>query len=203
MQTTNANANTSLRLDVIGAGGVGGSNIIGQCEMHDGKTIDQVEGSAPIFTGSVAVTNPEVRLDWPIANHSNVQAAWYMEVTHAVDFPGGTSLLGLMGSGTALMWERADAGFRTFDGTNHHQVPIVSTPGVPVKLGLAYAAADLQQRLTADGVNGLDVVYDGAFQNSGLTFPGALAMVRLIRNIRRYDLPYVEAKAKIDELMAL
>ena len=52
-----------------------------------------------------------------------------------------------------------------------------------------------------------EVAYDGDYGDQ-LGFIGLL-MIRsgtspqLIRNVRRYDLPYAEAKAKIDELMAL
>jgi hypothetical protein len=56
-----------------------GTCIVGNLELHYDKTIDQVKGSAPIFTSGVAVTNAACYCEWDNANQNLTRAAWYYE----------------------------------------------------------------------------------------------------------------------------
>jgi hypothetical protein len=77
----------------------------------------------------------------------------------------------------------------------------------PVKLATAYGGGAIT--VNQDGTFDAGDPYDGEFNNSlskiavggDNNFSGAPLQTLLIRNIRRYDLDYTAAHAKIDELM--
>ncbi len=181
-----------------------GSIIVGNVELHLNKTIEQVRGSTPIFTSGSTVTVDESELSFDDANHDNTEGAYFCEFKNVgltSQNPGG--IIGL-GSNGRILYTATQ--FRAFDGTTVVTGPAVTLAAddTEYKLGNAYGSGN--HRINTDGVFGTTVAYDGSYDGTVLKILRSSVFtvpvgVMLLRNLRRYDLPFVKAQAKIDRLM--
>jgi hypothetical protein len=88
------------------------------------------------------------------------------------------------------------------DGTNDAFSTNAWNASEAIKIGLAYGGSSM--RVNNDGTWGAAASYDGAFTNTANKLKLGAYVVSaptLFSNLRRYDLDYVAAQAKIDELM--
>lgn len=184
-----------------------GTCVVGNVELHVGKTIAEVRGSSPIITAGATVTTPIVQIEYDIENHDDEQGAYYLEWTPSYassDTPARQSLMAIAVTDANLVYNQTDAGvIGTYDNSlGQYADPAVWGAGDTVKIGLSYSAAESKGSFNIDGSVTADHAYDGAYSASGRFLVGnVITGVHLFRNIRRYNLPYEEAKAKIDELM--
>ena len=184
---------------------------VAYASVTDESTAHQVAGSAPIMTnGSVAESQAAIGIDYDPANFSNDKSAWYCEVTpqYAWDELGGISnpfLVAGLGSGGWLLYDHPSGQrFTSYDGTNSCLVNSVFYDGSTVlKLGIPYDVATPAWTINGQGVYGTEVLKQPAFAGTRLSLGFGVTKPFLIGNLRRYNLPYIEGKAKIDELMAL
>jgi hypothetical protein len=187
-----------------------GTAVIGNAEFHLNKTIAQVRGSTPIFTSGSTVTVDASDPSFDDANHADLEGAYFCEFKNVgLDAANKGGLVGLGTSGR-LFFTSIATDIRCFDGTNQPTGPAITLAAddTEYKIGLAYGDASL--RVNTDDVWGTAGSYDGAFDNGnskldvlhGTTFLTDPSSVMLLRNLRRYDLPYLEAQDRIDELMA-
>lgn len=186
-----------------------GSIIVGNVELHLNKTIAQVRGSTPIFTSGSTVSVDATDLSFDDANHADLEGAYFCEVKSVgLSSSDITGLVGVGGSGRML---HCTNNFRSFDGVNNTQGPVITLApdDTEYKVGMAYG--DSLKRVNTDDVFGAEDAYDGVFNNSlskmaiftDNSFSGGeIPVVALMRNLRRYDLPYLAAQAKIEELMS-
>ena len=97
--------------------------------------------------------------------------------------------------------------YRSYDGSQAPQVSAIF--GQWNRISVVYSASDSLFEVNINGTKD-ERAYDGEY-NAGLASISVnggdtsylAASAQLIRNVRRYDLSYQDAKAKIDELMAL
>ena len=156
-------------------------------------SIAQIRGAAPIITAASTVTTTAISMSYDIANHSDEKGAYYCEWTTLGDFTG----IAFSVAGARLYAAPTNA--YTSDGTTSPAASYTHVVGTFNKEGSVYGES---LAVNANGNWSSEVAYDGAY--STLTeipvcVPPDTAM--LVRNIRRYNLNYTAAKAKIDELM--
>lgn len=216
LQITNNGVATTTRINLYPAsstdgltidGTVMGSSVVDSAEIHDNKTIAEIRGTGPLFTGASGVTSGVCSSTYPSANHADAQGAWYAEVTAlgitAADGP--PSPIGLGTNGRLINADNTN--FNSFDGTLTTTVVFAHADDAKVKVGLAYGTL---KRLTVDGSSSSEDAYDGVYNNTNglirvvndVTTALPAVTAGLIRNIRRYDDSYTAAKAQIDALMA-
>ena len=216
---TNNSTNSSMNVDIKPAAGsvlgtesaaATGSIIVGNAELHLNKTIAAVRGSAPIITAASTVTTTAISMSYDIANHSDEKGAYYCEATQ-FDV-SATYTVGLVGVGASgrIISETYAGVMTSYDGTGGVTTLGSGTAvaGTSYKYGVAYSTADSAKIGYKDGTAGSEGAYDGEYSaTAGLLvwsasgFNGAPTRPGLIKNIRRYNLNYTAAKAKIDELM--
>ncbi len=187
-----------------------GTVIVGNAELHLNKTIEQVRGSTPIFTAGSTVTVNAVDPSFDDANHADLEGAYFVEFKNVG--LNGTNTGGLIGLGTdgRIIHTTDAAALKSFDGTTVASSGAVTLAAddTEYKIGIAYG--DSLIRINVNGAWGTAVAYDGSYNNAESKLnvlhdnvtTGDPVAVMLMRNLRRYDLPYVAAQAKIDQLMA-
>ena len=186
-----------------------GSIIVGNVELHLNKTIAQVRGTTPIFTSGSTVTVDAADPSFDDENHADLEGAYFCEFKNVgLDGPNNGGLLGL-GSSGKLIYADSAGQFENFDGNDVAFGPgiTLAADDVEYKIGVAYG--DGLHRLNTDGVWGTADPYDGEFDNTlgklnvldNDVFSSEAETVMLMRNLRRYDLSYVDAQTKIDQLM--
>ncbi len=195
------------RATVLGTANVAatGSIIVGNVELHLNKTIAQVRGSTPIFTSGSTVTVDATDLSFDDANHDDLEGAYFCEFKN-VGVTSETAALVSLSSNRSPMFAQASNGIDSFDGSVQASGPVITLAAddTEYKIGTAYGSS--LHRTNTDGSFGAEVAYDGSFNktffevlsNSG---GGALVTVMLLRNLRRYDLPYDAAQDAIDDMM--
>ncbi len=187
-----------------------GSIIVGNVALHLNKTIAQVRGSTPIFTSGSTVTVDASDLSFDDANHADLEGAYFCEFKNVgLD---ASNLGGLVGVGAAgrILFANTAVEIKAFDGTLSALGPSITLAAddTEYKIGLAYGSS--LHRVNVDDSWGTAVAFDGTYDNSlnkiralgDLNTTGDLITVMLLRNLRRYDLDYVAAQAKIESLMA-
>lgn len=182
---------------------------VGNAEAHLGDLKEAVRISSPIFTAASSVTINANDTSFDDANHDDTQGLWFCEFRNAgLNGINTGGLIGVGGSGRFL-YTNPITGIATNDGIAATQAVALSADDTEYKLGLAYGSA--LRRTNIDGVFGTEVSYDGEYNNNqskirvlcqNNMLGNALEGTMLIRNIRRYNLPYAQAQAKIEELMA-
>ena len=75
-------------------------------------------------------------------------------------------------------------------------------PGVVFKGAVVYDASENLKSINVNGTYGTEVPYVSWLDTYNYIRVGQAGTPVLIRNVRRYNLPYAEAKARIDSLMA-
>jgi len=179
-----------------------GSIIVSNVELHLNKTIDQVRGSAPIFTAGAAVTQAAIQLPYSILNASDDQGLYWCEVNYLGY--GDDVAQGLITNGSAVgqMYTHSVAmRMAGYDGVNVNIVGDSPAINVWHKSAITYSAAESLYQAARDGDTN-EVPYDGAFDaGATLRLLEDVQVATLIRNVRRYDLAYAQANAKRDELM--
>lgn len=175
---------------------------VGNVGLFTEKTIAQVRGSGPIFTTTAAVSTGAQTTSFDIANHSDVNGAYYLEASPFFTYPlnpghaflaVGSYLLNQLGNESRL---------RAYDGTATAASPLFShSLGETLQMGLVYGNGKMV--LNLDGVYGNTVNYDGAFNGSSIQVGvGPTYYSCLYRNLRIYwGGPNDQRKLKIDELM--
>jgi hypothetical protein len=217
----NGTGNTQARIylqpavsDTLGTSNTAatGSITLHSCELHENTSIAAIRGMPPLpRTSGAAVTVNTTDYSFDDANHDDAQGAWFAEV---MDLGSGSNL-GYLGLGTdGRLFFRNGTGTTTYKAYDGNGVSNIVGPSVTFsvdtleKLGLAYDSSNA--RLNHDGVWGAENTdVDGTWDNAhgeirilrSQTFAGACPNSALIRNLRRYDLDYTAAHAKIDELM--
>lgn len=178
-----------------------GSIIVGNVELHLNKTIVQVRGTTPIFTSGSTVSVDASDPSFDAANHDNAQGAYFCEFMPRYSSTESPAVnLGIV-ENVSPIYMRGNA-FRSNDGIVTIVKTTVWADGDEIKLGCAYG--DSLFSLNVNGSFSVDSAYDGAFGAPGAVFDilNAQQSAVFMRNLRRYDLDYVAAQAKIDELMA-
>jgi hypothetical protein len=212
--TTDLTGNIHLHIapanDSVSAA-IGDNVTFGNIEVFSGKTIAEVRGAAPIITEGSTVSTTDVGISYDVLNHDDTQGAYYAESRIFSDDIGSTRYLGVLGTGSngRFFYTETVSNVRAFSGSVS-QVAVDWSTNIFLKLGVAYATSDGLQRLTADGVSSTEAAYDGwdsspsaiyAIKDRTFNSISISELPALIRNIQRWDLPYADAKAKIDELM--
>ena len=206
----NSSGNTSLTVTIYAARSSNGTSsattatgsiIVGNVELHEGKTIAEVRGSAPIFTSGSAATTDAVQIAYDIANHSDEQglyaAEWMPFISKTEHDAEGFSNNHILGSANSIAYVHAASTISSYDGaTAIHQG---GEWGAEYhSLSVAYGDAQREARLNGTAVEG---AYDGAWvMGASLPVLSGNQFPALIRNVRRYNLPYEAAKAKAEEL---
>ena len=196
---TLANPRIGIRL-----GTSGDSVIVGNAECIKVPEAE-VKGSAPIITTGSTVSVAATTNDWAVANHSDTEGGYYMEV-----MPFGSVsdfCLSVRTAATARFIYPQSGNVRSSDGASFASVSGAVTLDVWSKVANAYGSSLLNVNL--EGAWDLSpAAYDGSFDaNSDLRFraknnTNANDSVTLVKNIRRYDGTYAESMAAIDELMS-
>jgi hypothetical protein len=176
---------------------------VGGCELHLNTSIAAIRGMPPLpRTSGAAVTVNATNYSFDDANHDDTQGAWYAEVIKYANL--GEMALVTLGGGRPIYVSNINV-FST-DGASFPDAGAL-TLDAATKCATAYG--DSLFRVSRGDNWSSETAYDGAFNNTlskintGGRADGTAALsVALIRNIRRYDLDYVEAQAKIDELMS-
>jgi hypothetical protein len=189
---------------------IGDTIVIGNMEFFDGKTIAQVKGSAPIVTAGATGTSTTVNISYPVANHSSAQGFYYMEATNLSTTTLGAGGVGwmTMGSSARIMYNNSNiSSFRAYDGaTLGPNMTRNGNYGDVNKQATVYDLVAAEYNSNSNGTYGIDATYGGFTPNIDINLVGQTTaagptITCLIRNIQRWDLPYADAKAKIDELM--
>jgi len=99
---------------------------------------------------------------------------------------------------------------RQFDSNSYPLGDNAQTPNYyyaanePLRIAVAYDAAELKYSANTLGLQGIDAVYTGTFKvGDSIRLISTVTSPKLIRNVRRYNLSYQDAKDKIDFLMGL
>ena len=201
-------ANPQIGIRIVTSGD---AVIVGNAEAHTAKTQTQVRGSTPIFTAGSTVTVNASDPSFDDANHDDTEGAYFVEFKNVG--LNAANLGGLVGLGTSarvLYTATAAVSIRAFDGTALTQGPTdltLAADDTEYKIGLAYGSS--LYRINTDADWGSAGSYDGVFDNAisklavlrDEDLTAAANSVMLMRNLRRYDLPYVAAQTKIGELM--
>lgn len=182
--------------------------IVGNAECFLGELFEAVRQSSPIFTVASPVSIGASDLSVPSGNHDDTEGLWYCEFRNAG--LNAANLGGLIGLGVSgrIMENPNGTSFRSRDGLNNAAGPSVTLAADDVEYKIAMAYGGVLMRFATDGTYGPENPYDGAFDNSlgkiillkNNTFTGAPPCTMLIRDIRRYALPYEKALAKGLEL---
>jgi len=198
-----ADANGSIGCDV------GDTSIVGNAELFEGTTIAEVKGAAPIITEGSTVTQAAVVIEYDIGNAATDNGAYYAETT---DLSDSAQNIGYVagGSSNRVFYTNLqyDNNIYAFDGTTLSLKTSARSQGTASKLGLAFDVGELKYQINANGAYGTEAAFDGFNLGTEMRLLGNSAgtsqakVIALIRNVQRWDLPYTEAKAKIDELMA-
>jgi hypothetical protein len=204
----------STTLTGSASGSVVGSIIVGSVELFSGKTIAEVKGAAPIVTAGTTVTSTAVVCAFDLLNHDNAQGAYYCEeyrfgpsgVNVNVITPyNGASFGRIMRTGGLNL---VSSYINPSEGGAEASVTFTTNQAQWSQFGCPYDSNSNEISMVVK--NPTDGQVDGTKQTNysyfrttseidllqNVTKPG------LIRNIQRWDLPYTDAKAKIDELMA-
>jgi hypothetical protein len=216
----NAAGNTQARmyidpareLSLAGGGNAAatGSVVIGNAELFTGPNMlnETCRGAAPIQTAGAAASTPEIGFDYDLGNHANNQGAYYFEFRPTWDAAESETyhpLLSMANTNTVnTTYVQNGTQWRLRDTVTTSLATQGLVRGQVVKYGGVYDATAGLMQVTIDGVLGSEVAYSGTFPVTagrilGYGFPTRPGG---IRNLRRYDLPYAEAKAKIAALMA-
>ena len=184
---------------------------VGNAACHLSKTEAQVRGSAPIITAASTVTTTAISMSYDIANHSDEKGAYYCEWTPQYSYSEGLSrsnLISLDNANPSILSQWANLGatrFTSTDGSGYAHNDNSFTKGVKLKAGVSYGGS--QFAVVLNGSAGTAGAYDGDYTGSSAMYlhnPAGVANqgVALYSNIRRYNLNYTAAKAKITELMS-
>jgi len=166
--------------------------------------IAEITGSAPIFTEGSPVSFAATTMEYDIANHGP-QGAYYAEFSaFSADGMGAARLITTNDGATqgrTLSVEVTRTRSQYNPATLNNTIGYIS--GTTVEVGRPYEVATNEVGVNLDGV--LIEATDYVGDNIGPTLEVLIneSSPVLIRDIRRYDLPYDEAKAKIDELMGV
>ena len=156
--------------------------------------------------GDIEVT-AAIQLPYDIANHSDVQGAYYCEVQLLAAPASITNTIlstnDAANNGRVLRSETTRTRTRyTTDtaGAGVITMPVMDTTWT--KFGVAY---DQSTKEIGSNMNGAWVEFTtyGEFWSGTVLSLLQVDQAALIRNVRRYDLAYADAKAKIDFLMSL
>lgn len=183
---------------------------VGNAEAHLGDLKESVRQSSPLFTAGSTTTINATDLSFDDANHADLQGGYYCEFRNAgLDVNNLGGLLG-MGVNARLLRNQSSSAMGVDDGPNLAFTPTISLAADDTEFKFAFAYGSSSQRVNADNAWGTATSYDGEYNNTlgklsvllhqGMALPPPATM--LIRDIRRYDLNYVAAQAKIDELMS-
>ena len=183
---------------------------VGSGQGHLTATKESIRRASPIFTEGSTVTITASDLSLDDANHSDTQGCYFLEFRNAgLNGVNTGGLIGLGASGRLVYTDAANR-FRAHCGSAATLGPVVTLAAddTEYKIGMAYG--DSNFRTNTDNSWGAEAAYDGSFNNTlgKINVLASEAMVGgppctiLIRNLRRYNLPYAAAQAKIDELMA-
>jgi hypothetical protein len=213
----NGTGNTVARTVIYPAGGVvigsvndaaTGSITVHSCELHLNTSIGAIRGMPvlPATSGSTVTVNA-TDYSFDDANHSDTQGGYFAEYQVSEPATGAGVVLSMGTSGSVLPYFVGSVQHRLGDGTNTATLATAMSSFTSTKIASAYGQSSM--RLNVANSWSTAASYDGAFGNTlsklsvGLSEGRfAPAQVMLARNIRRYDLDYVAAQAKIDELMS-
>lgn len=123
-----------------------GSAIVGNMEIHDNKTEDEIRELAPIISSTSVVTNIRSAYTFDWSNHSDDLIAYYLEL-----IPHGDSNI----MSTFLTVEAGKVNLK--DGTNIANAPIV----MDVRNKIGFFTAEGVMQINVDGVWSTEVAYDG------------------------------------------
>jgi hypothetical protein len=226
LQVNNSVANTQIRISparqtVLGVDDptATGSIIVGNVEVHAGKTIAEVRGLGPIFTEASAVATDAPVYSFDQANYAD-NAAWFYEHTISAnistvsnDSEGGVAFSGLAyiglyyyESGGAMRFSARGAGGGTFGPTN---IINALVPDTMHRYGwsghLTDNTAAVKETITnawsadASSYTGWSVSALSAMSNSAVSAKFSAKM----RELQRYDITsYADGKTIIDDLMS-
>lgn len=184
--------------------------IVGNAEAFLGDLKEEIRQSSPVFTVAAPISIGASGLSVDDANHDDTEGLWFCEFRNAgLNAVNTGGLIGLGPSGR-LRYASADTQLRGFDGAQVAQGPTITLAADDTVYKTAIAFGSSLMRSNTDGTYGAEVAYDGAFNNTASkimllaseNFGGPPSATLLIRDIRRYALPYAQAQLKIDELMA-
>lgn len=188
-----------------------GSVVVGNLEVFEGKTIAEVKGSAPIVTEGSTVTTSDVLIDYDTANHAADQGVYYAEFISLAPNTGWVGPLASGGSGARILYHNPTVNVLYTDAGGSPQSDVTVAPEAYenwTKGAVAYNEADQLYIVNKNGTYaGSDSSYNPPYTTGSPIRVGgnrqadAPLCPNLTRNIQRWDLPYADAKAKIDELM--
>jgi len=163
----------------------------------------QAKGIAPIPTEGTEVSVQGDGPSFDVANHSNTRGAYYLEWKPS--YAGTGVSLGLINTRNAaegILYDGTGDRINTFDGTNYGWSETPWPSNQTNKVALVYDADEGSMQVNLNGEWGSVKTYDGDYILGAVMtlFFGQLHSNEM-RNLQRYDLPYAEAQAKIDELM--
>jgi len=181
---------------------------VANAEGYTSNTEAQITGLAPIVTAGSTVTTSAVVVEWDYDNHDNTQGAYYFENLYYQNTIGayGTFLAvdGLLSGGfiiTQNYWPLD----RYRVSSNVSGIDNIADKDVFNRCAIAYEASSTKGRWNTEGTWGtLSSSFTGWSAGTTIEYGNILAnnAPLLLRNLRRYDLPYEDAESKIDELMA-
>lgn len=202
----------------------GDSVIIGNWETHlDVRNSGlNIRGGSPIFTTTTAGTISHHGMTCSLDNHSNTRGAWYMEVMplfNEVEVGSGDYFVitfdGTDADSTPCNMANGEYFSAQFldpmaaGGASTSQLSQPMAAGTKHKVGVAYELAlnDCTQNLDGNWDAGAGVDDFGGWElGTEISFWQAISNFwrgnALIRNVRRYDLGYSDARDKVEELMA-
>lgn len=179
--------------------------IVGNSEYHDDKSISEVRGSAPIITVGSAVTTSAVAIAYDIGNHDDDKGAYYCEYRNF-----GAESVGIITAGNAarVLYSNLSSRIGSYDGAGAVTVFGSTITGSDISVGVAYSLTDSLFELNWEGskAEGAFVGYTAGtslYVASDIAGGGSPDAPVLIGDVRRYDLDYADAKAKLVELIAL
>lgn len=178
--------------------------IVGNGEMHVGKTENQVRRSTPIFTAGSTVTVNATDDSFDDANHTASQGGYYVEWTPqfaTAEVSGDIEILSLNNSAGLLYYDATNSLLKSTDGTNTASVALTIVSGTTYKIWVAYGGTSLQ--VGFDSTAGTAGTFDGAFATgTKIEVITPSGNVTLLRNLRHYDLPFASVVPKLQALAA-
>ena len=179
--------------------------------LYKDTTLEVAKSLPPIFTAGAAVTRDVCALSFNVANHSDDQGAYYVEVTNLLPDQGAATVYGNIWT-TRNSVNAGDFGYRgpinrlaSFDCTTDWSTTIaLALPFSDRKVGLVYSAAEGKRSAYLDGATEEESTYTSPWCSTLLNIlrNNPDIGVAKIRDFRRYDVDYDTGKTIIDGLMS-